>query len=61
LDAADTGFYSDKDETAANAKGVKRVCILNRATKSATASASRTSVGAATGSDGAWDAKDASA
>ena len=35
LVAADAGFYSGKNETAAEAKGVKRVCIPNRSTKSA--------------------------
>jgi IS5 family transposase len=35
LAAADAGFYSDSNERAAKAKGVKRVCIPNRATKSA--------------------------
>jgi IS5 family transposase len=34
LVAADAGFYSAKNETAAKAKGVKRVCIPNRSTKS---------------------------
>src|SRR6185369_17723470 len=33
--AADAGLYSSKNETAAKAKGVKRVCIPNRSTKSA--------------------------
>ena len=33
--AADAGFYSDKNEVAAQARGVKRVCIPNRSTKSA--------------------------
>lgn len=33
--AADAGFYSAKNETAAHARGVKRVCIPNRSTKSA--------------------------
>jgi len=33
--AADAGFYSSKNETAAKAKGGKRVCIPNRSTKSA--------------------------
>ena len=32
--AADAGFYSGKNEAAAKAKGVKRVCIPNRSTKS---------------------------
>ena len=35
LIAADAAFYSNKNETAAKAKGVKRVCIPNRSTKSA--------------------------
>src|SRR5580704_13343498 len=34
LVAADAGFYSVKNEAAAKAKGVKRVCIPNRSTKS---------------------------
>jgi hypothetical protein len=34
LVAADAAFYSEKNETAAKAKGVKRVCIRNRSTKS---------------------------
>ena len=33
--AADAGFYSAKNESAAHARGVKRVCIPNRSTKSA--------------------------
>jgi transposase, IS5 family len=35
LVAADAAFYSASNEAAAQAKGVKRVCIPNRATKSA--------------------------
>jgi transposase, IS5 family len=35
LVAADAGFYSGKNETAAKAKGVKRVCIPDLSTKSA--------------------------
>jgi transposase, IS5 family len=35
LVAADAAFYSAENERAAKAKGVKRVCIPNRATKSA--------------------------
>src|SRR3982074_1138993 len=35
LVAADAAFYSAKNEAAAIAKGVKRVCIPNRSTKSA--------------------------
>jgi len=34
LVAADASFYSAKNETAAKTKGVKRVCIPNRSTKS---------------------------
>ena len=34
LVAADAGFYSAKNEAAAKAKGVRRVCIPNRSTKS---------------------------
>lgn len=34
LVAADAAFYSGKNETAAKAKGVKRVCVPNRSTKS---------------------------
>jgi transposase, IS5 family len=33
--AADAGFYSAQNEIAAHARGVKRVCIPNRSTKSA--------------------------
>jgi IS5 family transposase len=35
LVAADAGFYSARNEAAAKAKGVKRVCIPNRGSKSA--------------------------
>ena len=35
LVAADAAFYSLKNEAAAKAKGVKRVCIPNRSTRSA--------------------------
>src|SRR5260370_22577942 len=35
LVAADAGFYSAKNQAAAKAKGVKRVCIPNRSTRSA--------------------------
>jgi IS5 family transposase len=34
LVAADAGFYSARNEAAAKARGVKRVCIPNRSTKS---------------------------
>jgi len=34
LVAADAAFYSGKNETAAKRKGVKRVCVPNRSTKS---------------------------
>jgi transposase, IS5 family len=36
LVAADAGFYSAKNEAAAMARGVKRVCIPNRSTKNTT-------------------------
>ena len=32
--AADAAFYSGKNEAAAKAEGVKRVCVPNRSTKS---------------------------
>jgi len=35
LVAADAAFYSTRNETAAKTKGVKRICVPNRATKSA--------------------------
>jgi IS5 family transposase len=35
LVAADAAFYSNKNEAAAKAKGVKRLCIPNRSTKNA--------------------------
>src|SRR4249920_3697420 len=35
LVAADAAFYSGKNEATAKAKGVKRICIPNRSTKSA--------------------------
>ena len=35
LVAADAGFFSAKNEVAAKEKGVKRVCVPNRSTKSA--------------------------
>jgi transposase, IS5 family len=35
LAAADAAFHSNKNEKAAKAKGVKRVCVPNRSTKSA--------------------------
>src|ERR1700720_3304604 len=45
LVAADAGFYSAKNEAAAKAKGVKRVCIPNRSTKKAlSANANKRSV-----------------
>ena len=58
--AADAGFYSAKNEIAAKARGVKRVCIPNRSSKSAAASENRRSDGSAAGSDGAPGARDAS-
>jgi transposase, IS5 family len=38
LVAADAGFHSAKNEAAAKAKGVRRVCVPNRAGKSAAGS-----------------------
>jgi hypothetical protein len=61
LVAADAGFYSAKNEAAAKAKGVKRVCIPNCTSKSAARKRSRRSDGSATASDGAPGAKAASA
>ena len=61
LVAGDAGFYSAKNEAAAKAKGVKRVCIPNRSTKSPERNASRRSGGSAMARNGAPDARDASA
>jgi transposase, IS5 family len=61
LVAADAAFYSTKNEAAAKAKGVKRVCIPNRSTKARNANASRRSVGSATARNGGPDARAASA
>src|SRR6202043_510955 len=58
LVAADAGFYSAKNEAAAKAKSVKRVCIPNRSSKSPSANASRRSAGSATARYGAPDARD---
>jgi IS5 family transposase len=60
LIAADGGFYSAKNEAAAKARGVKRVCIPNYNSKNRPANVNRRSDGSATGGDGARDAKDAS-
>ena len=60
LVAADAAFYSLKNEAIAKAKGVKRVCIPNRSTKSSERK-SRESVGSATVRSGAPDARGASA
>ena len=57
LVAADAAFYSARNEAAAKAAGVKRVCIPPRAPS---ASASRRSAGSATARNGALGAKDAS-
>jgi len=61
LVAADAGFYSAKNEVAAKAKGVKRVCIPNRSTKAPNANANRRSVGFVMARSGAPDARAASA
>jgi IS5 family transposase len=52
LVAADAGFYSAKNEAAAKAKGVKRVCIPNRSINTLSASASKRSVCFATARNG---------
>jgi IS5 family transposase len=59
LVAADVAFHSGKNEATARAKGVKRVCIPNRSTKSA--DANRRSAGSATVRNGVPDAKVVSA
>ena len=61
LVAADAAFYSAKNEAAAKAQGVKRVCIPNRSTKSPSASVNRENAGSATARGGAQDARGASA
>ena len=60
LVAADAGFYSAKNEVAAKAKGVKRVCIPNRTPRVQRANASRRSAGSATARNGGPDARAAS-
>jgi IS5 family transposase len=58
LVAADAGFYSARNEAAAKAKRVKRVCIPNLSSESAARKASRRrSGGSATASDGVPGAK----
>ena len=47
LVAGDAAFYSGANEAAAHAKGVARVCIPNRSTKSAERSANRRNAGSA--------------
>ena len=61
LVAADAAFYSAKNDAAAKAMGVKRVCIPNRSSKSRERNASRRSVGSAMGKNGGPDARGASA
>jgi transposase, IS5 family len=61
LVAADAAFYSLKNETAAKAKGVKRVCIPNRSTKSLERKRGRESAGSAMARNGAPAVRDASA
>jgi IS5 family transposase len=61
LVAADAAFYSAKNEAAAKAKGVKRVCIPNRSTKAPNANASKKSARSATARSGVPDARAASA
>jgi hypothetical protein len=60
--AADAAFYSAKNEAAAKAQGVKRVCIPNTVRPRApSASVSRGSTGSAAARSGGSDARDASA
>ena len=61
LVAADAAFYSAKNEAAAKAKGVKRVCVPNRSTKSAERQREQRKRGFATARNGGPDASDASA
>jgi hypothetical protein len=61
LVSADAAFYSAESERAAIVRGVKRVCIPNRSTKTLSASASRRSVGSATDRNGALVPRAASA
>jgi IS5 family transposase len=59
--AADAAFYSTRNEAAAKAKGIKRICIPNRATKSLERQREQRSAGSATARSGAPDVKDAAA
>jgi hypothetical protein len=61
LVAADAGFSSARNEAAAKAMGVKRVCNPNRRPKAASANVNRRSAGSAAARNGTPDAKDASA
>jgi hypothetical protein len=61
LVAADAAFYSARNEAAAKARGVERVCIPIAPPKVPNAGASRRSAGSATARNGAPDARDASA
>jgi hypothetical protein len=61
LAAADAAFYSSRNEAAAKAMGVKRVCIPNRATKSLERKREQKKHGSATARNGAPDARDGSA
>jgi transposase, IS5 family len=61
LVAADAAFYSNKNEKVAKAKGVKRVCVPNRSTKSAERKREQKKRWSATVRNGEPDARDASA
>jgi IS5 family transposase len=61
LVAADAAFYSNKGEKAAEAKGVKRVCVPNRSTKSAARKHEQKKRWFRNGQNGEPDARDASA
>ena len=61
LVAPDAAFYSAANEREAKAKGVKRVCIPNRATRSAANGVNRRSAGSERARNGAPVARAASA
>jgi hypothetical protein len=61
LVAGDAAFYLRKNEAAAKRQGVKRVCILNRATKVRRAKPSKSSAGSTAGRNGAPAVRDPSA
>ena len=60
LDTADAGFFSQRNENAAQARGIMRLAIPNRYTKSAQRKKLEKSAGSATPSDGVPIVKGAS-